>query len=80
VYLDYKAGARVGEKLDTNIGYQHMLRDSASVWAPFVSKIDWEVACWAKLRGPGSTAFSELLNIEGVRHPAFSPFPANFSF
>ena len=35
-------------------------------FAPFLSKLDWEVARWAKLRGPGSTAFSELMGIEGV--------------
>lgn len=35
-------------------------------WAPFNSKRDWEVALWAKLRGPGSTAFSDLLSIPGV--------------
>ncbi|KAF9474258.1 hypothetical protein BDN70DRAFT_815973 [Pholiota conissans] len=28
--------------------------------------MEWEVARWAKLRGPGSTAFSELLEIDGV--------------
>lgn len=33
---------------------------------PFASKVDWEFAKWAKLRGPGSTATTELLNIEGV--------------
>lgn len=36
-------------------------------WAPFVSRIDWEVARWAKLRSPSSTAFTELLDIDGVR-------------
>jgi hypothetical protein len=35
-------------------------------FAPFSSKIEWEIARWAKLRGPGSTAFSELMSIEGV--------------
>ncbi|THH17292.1 hypothetical protein EW146_g3488 [Bondarzewia mesenterica] len=30
------------------------------------STIDWEVACWAKLHGPGSTAILDLLNIDGV--------------
>jgi hypothetical protein len=34
-----------------------------STWAPFRSRKDWEVAPWAKLRGPGSTAFSDLLAI-----------------
>ena len=37
-----------------------------SAWAPFKSRKDWEVALWAKLRGPGSTAFSDLLAIPGV--------------
>lgn len=36
-------------------------------YAPFASKIDWEIARWAKTRGLGSTAFSELLAIDGVR-------------
>lgn len=35
-------------------------------YAPFASQMDWEVARWAKLRGSGSTAFSDLLAIEGV--------------
>ena len=38
-----------------------------TAWAPFKSRQDWEVALWAKLRGPGSTAFSDLLAIPGVR-------------
>ncbi|KAF8869819.1 hypothetical protein BD779DRAFT_1479404 [Infundibulicybe gibba] len=36
-------------------------------YAPFISKLDWEVARWAKLRGPGSTAVSDLLAIEGIQ-------------
>ncbi|KAG2050313.1 hypothetical protein BDR06DRAFT_1065146 [Suillus hirtellus] len=28
--------------------------------------MDWEIAQWAKLRGPSSTAFSDLLSIRGV--------------
>ena len=35
-------------------------------FAPFCSRLDWDVARWAKLRGPSSTAVSELLEIEGV--------------
>ncbi len=38
------------------------------MYAPFASKLDWETARWAKLRGPGSTAFTDLLRIDGVRH------------
>ncbi|KAH9854635.1 hypothetical protein C2E23DRAFT_883732 [Lenzites betulinus] len=42
--------------------------DSANVnpFAPFTSRLDWEVAKWAKMRGPGSTAVSELLAIENL--------------
>ena len=49
--------------------YQDALPKANSVpniWEPFASKIDWEIAMWAKLRGPSSTALSELLNVEGV--------------
>lgn len=37
-----------------------------NLWAPFNSRLEWEVARWAKLRGPGATAFTEFLDIEGV--------------
>jgi hypothetical protein len=36
------------------------------IWAPFTSRMEWEVAQWAKLHGPGSTLCSEFLEIEGV--------------
>ncbi|KAJ7715882.1 hypothetical protein B0H16DRAFT_1804709 [Mycena metata] len=36
-------------------------------YMPFNSKMDWEVTKWAKLRGSGSTAFTDLLHIDGVR-------------
>ena len=39
----------------------------ANPFAPFLSKMEWEIARWAKVRGPGSTAFSELISIDGVR-------------
>ncbi|KAJ7140543.1 hypothetical protein C8R43DRAFT_954828 [Mycena crocata] len=46
--------------------YKANLGDPANAWAPFASKLDWEMAQWAKLRGPGSTAFTDLLKIEGI--------------
>ncbi|KAJ3805883.1 hypothetical protein F5876DRAFT_81287 [Lentinula aff. lateritia] len=47
--------------------YQSKIPDGeANIWAPFISQMDWEVAQWAKMRGSGSTAFSDLLAIEGV--------------
>jgi hypothetical protein len=41
----------------------------SSIWAPFCSRIDWEIARWAKMRGPTSSAVTELLAIPEVRHP-----------
>ncbi|KAI0632388.1 hypothetical protein C8Q77DRAFT_1197709 [Trametes polyzona] len=35
-------------------------------YAPFRSEIDWRIAQWAKMQGPGSNAFSDLLAIKGV--------------
>ena len=48
--------------------YQTALRPSAeeNVYAPFHSCMDYEVACWAQLRGLGAMAFTELLHIQGV--------------
>jgi hypothetical protein len=38
-------------------------------WAPFRSECDWKVAHWAKMRGPSSSAMTELLAIPEVcRH------------
>ena len=37
-----------------------------SVWAPFWSQCDWEIACWAKTHGPTSSAVTGLLAIPGV--------------
>ncbi|KAJ7882986.1 hypothetical protein B0H14DRAFT_2565065 [Mycena olivaceomarginata] len=47
--------------------YGDVLGRTNNIHAPFASKMDWEVAQWAKLRGSGSTAFTDLLKIEGVR-------------
>ncbi|KAI0629564.1 hypothetical protein C8Q77DRAFT_1065168 [Trametes polyzona] len=45
---------------------RHIDAANANPYAPFVSRLDWEVARWAKMRGPGSTALSELLEIESL--------------
>ncbi|KAF7342815.1 hypothetical protein MSAN_01997400 [Mycena sanguinolenta] len=49
--------------------YRSSFHDSAETnpYAPFKSKMDWEIGKWAKLRGAGSTAFTDLLKIGGVR-------------
>ncbi|KAJ7805230.1 hypothetical protein B0H14DRAFT_3091624 [Mycena olivaceomarginata] len=71
-----KYPGRAGEPISMTGGaaseqaYLGSLHDSAasSPYAPFTSKMDWEIARWAKLRGSGSTAFNDLLAIEGVRN------------
>ena len=40
--------------------------DAANPYAPFASKLDWEIARWAKLHDPGSTMFTDLLAIKEV--------------
>jgi hypothetical protein len=43
------------------------MSDADNCYAPFCSKIDWEIAQWAKTHGPSSTAVTELLAIDKVR-------------
>ncbi len=42
-----------------------------SVWAPFQSQCDWDVAHWAKMKGPSSKAVTDLLAIPNVGPPPF---------
>ena len=44
---------------------------SESVWAPFQSECDWDVAYWAKMDGPSSLALTWLLAIPNVYPPPF---------
>ena len=54
-----------------DLGYGAALSGGDNPWAPFNSKKDWEIARWAKLRGLGSTAFSDLLAIDSVCFSSF---------
>ncbi|KAI9435278.1 hypothetical protein H4582DRAFT_2112374 [Lactarius indigo] len=36
-------------------------------YAPFASSLDWQIAKWAKLCGPSSTAFTKMMAIDGVQ-------------
>ncbi|KAI0649799.1 hypothetical protein C8Q79DRAFT_902444 [Trametes meyenii] len=65
------AGAPVTDSkkaTDTYTNYQNELKtaESDNPYAPFASKMDWQVARWAKLRGAGSTSFDDLATIEGL--------------
>jgi hypothetical protein len=67
---------RAGEAIEEQIqsGYEGYKRSLGEIvaenpnnpYAPFLNKMDWEVARWSRLRGPGSTAFTELMGIENV--------------
>ena len=63
-----RAGEPTGSASSSNRTYATSLGDlsSSNPYSPFSSKIDWEVAQWAKLHGPSSTSFAELLKIDGV--------------
>ncbi|THU80172.1 hypothetical protein K435DRAFT_823723 [Dendrothele bispora CBS 962.96] len=68
-YPDPRAGAPLPSQttyVDGNSRYTQDIGQKGNVWAPFQSEIDWKVAKWAKLRGPSSTAVTELLSIDGV--------------
>jgi len=76
-----KFGGRAGEALPVRpehvgyVGYSHALGvedATVSEWAPFSTRTEWELARWAKLRGPSSTALSELLKIDGVSQTSSS--------
>ncbi|KAF8259555.1 hypothetical protein EI94DRAFT_1780663 [Lactarius quietus] len=54
-------------KLNENERYGLMIssQSEANIYAPFTSSLEWEVARWAKIRGPSLTSFTELMAIEG---------------
>jgi hypothetical protein len=66
-YPRSRCGAIKKSQHTTDQQYSSMIDNASNPWAPFSSEIDWKVAKWAKLRGAGSTAFSDLLAIDGVR-------------
>lgn len=70
-------GRKAGQPINDSVRslyteYEERITGSDNPFAPFVSRLDWEVAQWAKMRGPGSTALTELLAIERVGHSLFS--------
>ena len=72
-FKDQFQDSKAGEPIRIHAQSRSKTHQSGSVdsdtnpYAPFVDRINWEIAKWAKLRGPSSTAFSELLNINGVQ-------------
>lgn len=63
------AGAPIAGAHDTSgttVNEQSLVGARDSIWAPFHSQCDWEIAQWAKMRGPTSSAFTDLLAIPEV--------------
>jgi len=70
--LDGSPGAPIPEgPRGTSIYQATQDRFGASIWSPFCSQTDWEVARWAKLSGPSSSALTELLAIPKVHDRSF---------
>lgn len=61
------AGKPIDDEDSEYIRYKKSVGGDGNAYAPFNSKIDWEFARWAKLRGVGSTSATELMGIDGVR-------------
>jgi hypothetical protein len=40
--------------------------EGSNEFAPFQSRLDWNIAQWARMCGPSSSAMTELLELEGV--------------
>ncbi|KAG2054209.1 hypothetical protein BDR06DRAFT_1050430 [Suillus hirtellus] len=67
-YPDSRAGKPIthAKVQDANTTYGSSIGNAENPYSPFSSQMDWEIAQWAKLCGPSSTAFSDLLSIRGV--------------
>ncbi|KAH9013566.1 hypothetical protein EDB85DRAFT_1876911 [Lactarius pseudohatsudake] len=68
-YPGRNAGVTHSEtNMTENQKYEAKIGDTSqsNPYAPFASSLDWQIAKWSKLRGPSSTAFTEMMAIEGV--------------
>lgn len=66
-HFEGKAGAILENEEAQKYGYTGYAQQS-NIYAPFKSEVDWLFAKWSKLRGPGSTAVTELLGINQVSY------------
>lgn len=68
IYVDHfgrQAGA-ILENADAEKSGYAAYAPHPNIYYPFGSEMDWNFGKWAKLRGPSSTAVTELLSIPGV--------------
>ena len=67
LYPGRRAGEVLSEGIPTMTEYENNLGGpTPNPYSPFNSKVDWELAKWARLCGPSATSFTELLQIDGV--------------
>ena len=62
-------GAPINSVQGSSIYEQSWEAFHKSVWALFQTKCNWDVAYWAKMDGPSSSALTWLLAIPNVCHP-----------
>ena len=62
------AGAVTSSAAGEDFGHysQRIDAEEDNPYKPFTSKIEWEIARWAKLNDIGSNALTKLLSIDGV--------------
>lgn len=66
-FTEGQAGAQVNDRdIPAQLYYQNKLNNPNNPFAPFGSKIDWEIASWAKTHNISAGAVDDLLGIEGV--------------
>ena len=61
-----KPGAPTPDRAQGGSTYDSQAACMDSLWAPFQSQLDWDVAHWAIRHSQSSSAVSELLAIPGV--------------
>ncbi|KAJ3557683.1 hypothetical protein NP233_g11677 [Leucocoprinus birnbaumii] len=65
-----RAGCIISESEESDAHYASAIKETKKAeqdpWVPFASRMDWDIAKWAKLRNIGSTDLSKLLAIEGL--------------
>ena len=68
LFLNGSPGAPIsGEHEDSPMDDASSEDIGGSIWAPFSSQCDWEIARWAKTHSPTSSAVSDLLAIPEVQ-------------
>jgi len=67
VVIDCFPSGKAGTPIPSTARESNEDTAAQSVWAPFISQCDWQIANWAKMRGPTSSAVTDLLAIGEVR-------------